>query len=138
MIKILLVEDSKFVRMSTERALARAGYEVASVADGDQVLEAARESQPDLILLDLLLPKKTGPDVLKALKADASTTAIPVVAFTGLSHVNADRLKADGAFAFLEKSELELEKSSDGLLAALEDIVKRIPRKQTRAAEVGR
>ena len=57
MIKILLVEDSKFLRMATERALTRAGYEMSSAIDGEEALRLAREKMPDLILLDMLLPK---------------------------------------------------------------------------------
>jgi CheY-like chemotaxis protein len=122
MIKILLVEDSKFLRLATERALTRAGYEVSSAADGEEALRVARQRSPDLILLDMLLPKMSGPEVLKALKEDAFTQAIPVVVITGLSQKNAARLQEDGAFAFLEKSALELDKGSDKLLMAVEEI----------------
>jgi CheY-like chemotaxis protein len=132
-IKILLVEDSKFLRIATERALTRAGYIVASVGDGEEALLAARERLPDLILLDMLLPKKSGPEVLKALKMDPDTKAIPVVAFTGLSQLNAARLEGDGAFAFLEKSTLELDRGTGRLLAALEEIVKRLPERSKTA-----
>lgn len=85
MTKILLVEDSKFLRMATERALARAGYIVSTANDGAKAIEQARSERPDVILLDMLLPGITGPDVLKVLKEDARTAGIPVVAFTGLS-----------------------------------------------------
>ncbi len=51
MTKILLVDDSKFLRLATERALARAGYEVSTAADGEQALAIAREKKPDVILL---------------------------------------------------------------------------------------
>jgi CheY-like chemotaxis protein len=68
MTKVLLVDDSKFLRLATERALARAGYDVSTAVDGENALQLAREKRPDLILLDMLLPKMTGPDVLKALK----------------------------------------------------------------------
>lgn len=87
----------------------------------------AREQIPDLILLDMLLPKVTGPDVLFALKKDPATKEIPVVVCTGLSQKNAARLHADGAFAFLEKAELGLEKGPETLLAALKEIVKQMP-----------
>ncbi len=127
MTKILLVDDSKFFRMSTERSLTRAGYVVASVGDGEEALRAAREKQPDLILLDMLLPKMSGHDVLKALKKDPATAAIPVVAFTGLSQRNAARLSVDGAFAFIEKADLELEQGSGKLLSVLAEIVKQLP-----------
>src|ERR1700722_6602027 len=95
MTKILLVEDSKFLRMATERALARAAYETSSASDGEEALRMAREKVPDLILLDMLLPKMSGPDVLKALKEDTLTTEIPVVVLTGLSQKNAGRLQDD-------------------------------------------
>jgi CheY-like chemotaxis protein len=127
MTKILLVEDSKFLRLATERALARAGYEMSSAADGDEALRMARECAPDLILLDMLLPKMSGPEVLAALKKDPSTRAIPVVVISGLSQKNAVRLHADGAAGFLEKSALELDKGSEKLLAAVREIVAKLP-----------
>lgn len=127
MIRILLVEDSKFLRLATERALARAGYEMSSAVDGDEALLLARQKLPDLILLDMLLPKMSGPDVLKALKQDPLTKLIPVVVMTGMSQKNADRLKQDGAFAFLEKSSLELDKGSQKLLTAVQEILKLLP-----------
>ena len=126
LIKILLVEDSKFLRLATERSLVRAGYGVSTAIDGEQALQMAREQLPDLILLDMLLPKMTGPDVLHALKRDPTTAEIPVIVCTGLSQKNAARLHADGAFAFLEKSELGLDKGPEALLAALGKIVKQI------------
>jgi CheY-like chemotaxis protein len=127
MTKILLVEDSKFLRLATERALARAGYEMSSAADGEEALRVAREKLPDLILLDMLLPKLSGPEVLVALKKDSLTRGIPVVVISGLSQKNAERLQADGAAGFLEKSALELDKGSDKLLAAVREIVEKLP-----------
>ncbi|MGD1023447.1 MAG: response regulator [Candidatus Sulfotelmatobacter sp.] len=132
MIKILLVEDSKFLRLATERALARAGYNVTSAVDGDEALQFARQTLPDLILLDMLLPKMSGPDVLKALKQDPATQAIPVVVMTGMSQKNAARLQHDGAIGFLEKSALELDKGSSKLLIALQEIFKHLPSTQAR------
>ncbi len=125
--KILLVEDSKFLRLATERALARAGYEMSSASDGEEALRIAREKMPDLILLDMLLPKISGPDVLKALKKDPATRSIAVVVITGMSQKNAARLREDGAVGFLEKSSLELDKGSEKLLAALGEILKNLP-----------
>jgi CheY-like chemotaxis protein len=125
-IKILLVEDSKFLRIATERALVRAGYIVCSAEDGEQAIQMARERLPDLILLDMLLPKTSGHDVLLALKKELATAHIPVVVLTGLSIKNAERLRADGAFAFLEKSSLELDKGARVLLAMLADIIKKL------------
>ncbi|HTC57881.1 MAG TPA: response regulator [Candidatus Sulfotelmatobacter sp.] len=135
MTKILLVEDSKFVRLTTERALARAGYAVSSAADGEEALRMARERLPELILLDMLLPKLSGPDVLIALKKDPLTKGIPVVVITGLSQKNAARLQEDGAVGFLEKSELALDKGPEKLLAAVREILEKLT-EQARTASV--
>src|ERR1700688_641351 len=126
MIKILLAEDSKFLRLATERALARAGYDVCSAADGEEAVRLAREQLPDLILLDMLLPKMSGPDVLAALQKESSTKRIPVVVMTAMSKANAARLRDEGAFGFLEKSDLELDKGSQRILAAVREILKKI------------
>lgn len=126
MVKLLLIEDSKFLRIATERALARAGYAVMSASDGVQGIDLARREMPDLILLDMLLPGMTGPDVLKALKKDPLTAGIAVVAFTGLSQKNAARLKHDGACAFLDKADLALDKGSETLLTALANILREL------------
>ena len=69
----------------------------------------------------------SGPDVLKVLKQDPLTKFIPVVVMTGMSQKNADRLKQDGAFAFLEKSSLELDKGSQKLITAVQEILKLLP-----------
>jgi CheY-like chemotaxis protein len=132
MIKILLAEDSKFLRLATERALTRAGYDVCSAADGEEALRLAREKLPDLILLDMLLPKMSGPDVLAALQQDLLTKSIPVVVMTGMSQKNAERLQNDGAFGFLEKSALELDKGSEKLLAAVRQILKQVSSQRAR------
>ena len=68
----------------------------------------------------------TGPDVLKALKKDPSTEAVAVVAFTGLLPKKAARLQPDGAAAFLDESDLALDKGSEVLLTALAEIVRKL------------
>ena len=126
MTKILLADDSKFLRLAIERALARAGYSVITAHDGEEAVKLTKERKPDLVLLDMLLPKMAGPEVLKALKADPETRAIAVVVFTGLSQKNASRLEKDGAYAFLEKSGLGLDKGCEAFLVALAGIVKKL------------
>jgi len=130
MTKILLVDDSKFLRLATDRALTRAGYEVSTATDGEQAIEMAAAEQPDLILLDLLLPKIPGPEVLKSLKKDPKTADIPVVVFSGLSQRNAARLEHDGAFGYLEKNELGLDKGCEGLVTAVRNFVQQLPGKK--------
>ena len=132
--KILLVEDSKFLRLATGRALAHAGYEMTFAGDGDEALLMAGENLPDLILLDMMLPKMSGPDVLKALKKEPVTAAIPVVVLTGLSQANSDRLLSDGAAAFLTKADLALDQGAEPLLVALRKIVKELPKASAAAS----
>ncbi len=126
--KILLVDDSKFLRLAMGRALTRAGYEISFAADGDEALLMAGEKLPDLILLDMMLPKMSGLDVLKALKKDPATATIPVVVLTGLSQTNAERLRRDGAFAFLAKADLALDEGAAPLLAVLVKLFTELPR----------
>jgi CheY-like chemotaxis protein len=102
--KVLLVEDNKLNRMASERSLAKAGYRVVSAHDGEQALEMAERELPDVILLDMMLPKLSGPEVLKQLKRNPVTARIPVIVLTGLSQKNEARLREEGATAFAEKS----------------------------------
>jgi len=66
---VLIVEDSRMVRTMTARDLTKAGYRVITAADGEQGLQSARQNTPELILLDMLLPKVAGLEVLRALKS---------------------------------------------------------------------
>lgn len=132
--KILLVDDSKFMRLANERVLARAGYEVISAADGEEGLRVAQESLPDLILLDLMLPKLSGPDVLRKLKADPLTAAIPVVVLTSLAQKNEGRLLQEGAVAYFEKSTLDLDKDSNRLVSMVESELCKINKQKQSAA----
>ncbi len=125
--KILLVEDSKFLRQAMARALARAGYDMSLAADGEEALLMASEKHPDLILLDMMLPKMSGLRVLKALKKEPATEAIPVVVLTGLSQANFERLRSDGAFGFLAKTDLALDQGEKDLLDAVRKIVRELP-----------
>jgi len=103
---ILLVDDSKLQRLANMRILARAGYDVAVVGDGEEALALVAHECPDLILLDLLLPKMGGVDVLRALKQSARTALIPVIVVSGMSEKNAEKLLKEGAAAYFEKSQM--------------------------------
>ena len=109
--KVLLVDDSKFLRMTNERALSKAGFEVSTAADGEEALQVVNDKLPDIILLDMMLPKISGPDVLKALKANPATMDIPVIVLTSLSQKNEEKLLSEGAAAYFEKSTLALDKT---------------------------
>jgi CheY-like chemotaxis protein len=82
----------------------RAGYTVISASDGDEALLIAAAGRPDLIVLDMMLPKLSGPEVLRFLKKDVRTADIPVIVCSGLSQKNEAKLRREGAIAFLEKS----------------------------------
>jgi twitching motility two-component system response regulator PilH len=122
--KILLIEDSKFLRIANGRALVKAGYGVIHAGDGEEGLRLAREDIPDLILLDMMLPKLSGLDVLRALKSDPLAKHIPVIVLSGLSQANEVKLLNEGAAAFLVKSETSLENNSSVLIQAVEDVLK--------------
>ena len=118
---ILLVEDSRFLRRAIEQVLVRAGYKVLTAGDGEEALRIAYSRIPHLIVLDMLLPKLGGPEVLQALKGSALTAHIPVIVLSSLSQKNEAKLKQAGAVAYFEKSKLELDQHSASLL----QIVKR-------------
>ena len=103
---ILLVEDSKFLRIATERALTKAGYHVISAGDGEEAVAMATSHLPNVVLLDMMLPKLSGPEVLAALKKNAQTAHIPVLVLSSLSQKNEEKLLHEGAAAFLEKDPL--------------------------------
>ena len=129
--KVLLVEDSKFLRVMTERVLSRAGFLVSTAADGEEALRIAKEQLPDIVLLDMMIPKISGPDVLKALKENPATTNIPVIVLSSLSQQNEERLIGQGAAAYFEKSTLELDKGSDRLATTIQSVLNRA-RKQSK------
>jgi CheY-like chemotaxis protein len=121
--KILLIEDSKFQRIANERALVRAGYGVLHAGDGEEGLRVARQDIPDLILLDMMLPKVSGLDVLRALKSDVLVKHIPVIVLSGLGQANEAKLLKEGAAAFFVKSQKSLENDSFALIQAVESVL---------------
>jgi CheY-like chemotaxis protein len=121
--KILLIEDSRFQRMANGRVLTKAGYDVVYAADGEEGLGAARENIPDLILLDMMLPKISGLDVLRALKGDALLKRIPVIVLSGLGQGNEAKLLKEGASAFLVKSNESFANSSFVLIQAVQSLL---------------
>lgn len=129
-VKILLVEDSRILRLSNERALLKAGYEVICAEDGESALRCVKEQMPDLVLLDLLLPRVSGMEVLTRLKHNRATAAIPVVALTELSERNRQKLLDAGAEDYLERSALITDKGTSRLPEVLKALISRINRKR--------
>jgi len=106
---ILIVEDSRFLGISNERALARVGYQVIIAADGEEGLRLARENKPDLVILDLMLPKLPGREVLRALRSRPETASI----VSSLPQTNDKKLMEEGATSYFEKAGRLLDKGSD-------------------------
>jgi len=102
--KVLLVEDEKNIILGVRTSLEAVGYEVHVVEDGEAALDFVRNQKPDLILLDLLLPKVDGFEVCAKLKKDAETKDIPVVVLTAKA-TEEDRRKVMelGADAYMTK-----------------------------------
>jgi CheY-like chemotaxis protein len=108
--RILLVEDDHFLRKAAQTSLKRHGYHVVTASDGEEALRLVRTEKPELILLDLIMPKVQGFEVLRALKADAETAAIPVIVLSNLGQDHDhDATLAAGAIAHLVKANISLE-----------------------------
>ncbi len=106
---ILIVDDSRLLRLSNERALVKAGHNVISAEDGEAGLRLALERKPDLVILDMMLPKLSGPEVLRALRQNPDTARIPVLVLSGLPQCNENKLISEGATAYFQKSGLLVE-----------------------------
>ena len=128
--RILLVEDSLAIRRANESALQKAGYEVTCAEDGESALQMAREGKPDLILLDMILPKMSGPDVLHHLKSEPATATIPVVVLSSLTEKNRKKLMEEGAEEYIEKNTLMPVPGMNLLPKMLENIICRINRRR--------
>jgi DNA-binding response OmpR family regulator len=108
--QILLAEDDRFLRKAAETMLKRHGYEVATAADGEEALRLARSEPPGLMLLDLIMPKMQGFDVLQALKSSPETAGIPVIVLSNLGQDSDVALARErGALDYFVKSNISLE-----------------------------
>ena len=85
MAKVLVAEDDASVRMTIEFVLRDEGFEVLLAEDGEQALKTAQAELPDVILLDQMMPKLDGKQVLNALREDITTRDIPVFVLTGMA-----------------------------------------------------
>jgi DNA-binding response OmpR family regulator len=79
---VLVADDDDDIRDLVAFRLDRAGYEVLRAGDGQEALDLAKEHRPDLAVLDVMMPKLTGYDVTRELRADAATSRIPVILLT--------------------------------------------------------
>ena len=108
--KILVIEDEATLQKALNEVLSEEGYEVISSLDGLKGLELAKKETPDLILLDIILPKMDGFEVLKRIKEDDKISEIPVIILTNLSDINDIQKALDlGATTYLVKADFHLE-----------------------------
>jgi len=101
---VLYVEDNEYNRKIVRQLLSRTSYRLREATDGEAALGMVREERPDLILMDVQLPKMSGLDVTRALRADPTTTDIPIIVVTSFALSGDDqRAMAAGASAYIAK-----------------------------------
>ena len=106
--RILVADDSELVLGVAETLLGESGFDVLRASDGLSALRLIREQHPDLVVLDLLMPKMTGFDVLREMRRESGIAAIPVVVMSGVYKENVvGFLKQIGVSGFLDKENLQ-------------------------------
>jgi len=106
---ILIIEDESALQKTLGETLSQEGYEVLSALNGQDGLQLAQSKKPDLVLLDLILPKLHGFDVLKRMKGDPKTKAIPVIVLTNLEGIeDIEKALELGATTYLVKANYSL------------------------------
>jgi len=119
---ILFIEDESALQKTIGDILESKNYKVIKVLDGESGLRSAKEERPDLILLDLILPKMDGFEVLKVLKASEETKNIPVIILTNLEETeNIQKALELGATTYLVKSSYTLEEVVKKIEKTLEE-----------------
>ena len=103
--KILIIEDDKFLRDLIQQKLTKEGFLTVVASDGEEGVRAAQSEIPHLVLLDLILPGIDGFEVLKQLKGDQKTSAIPVIVLSNLGQKeDMERTLKNGAEDFMVKA----------------------------------
>lgn len=108
--KILIVEDDGILQKALQEYLLAEGFETLSALNGEEGVNIAKEKKPDLILLDIILPKMDGYEVLKTVKLDDVTKNIPIIILTNLGSLNdVEKALELGATTYLIKADYKLE-----------------------------
>ncbi|MDP8212756.1 MAG: response regulator [Candidatus Zapsychrus exili] len=117
--KILIVDDEPEIISMVELRLQAAGYEVITASDGQEGLDKAKEELPDLVILDVMMPKMDGYKVCGLLKADTRFHNIPIVMFTAKAQQEDQEMSEEvGANAYINKPF-----NSEELLGTLKDLI---------------
>jgi CheY-like chemotaxis protein len=114
MSKILITEDDPLMSRLYQKIFTFEGHEVETAENGEVGLEKVRSYQPDIILLDVMMPKMNGLQVLEKLKLDPATKSIPVIMLTNLAgQQDAETALSKGAVKYIVKSEHEPKEIAD-------------------------
>jgi len=119
--KILVAEDDKFLMKVYQSKLKDEGYELITASDGEEALAKIKEETPNLVLLDIMMPKKNGFEVLKESKSNSKTKGIPIIILSNLgqdSDIN-EGVKI-GADDYIIKSNISI----NGILEKIEKFIK--------------
>ena len=118
--KILFIEDEAALQKTFGDILGQEGHKMISAMDGEEGFRLAKSEQPDLILLDLILPKLNGFEVLKRLKEEKATEDIPVIVLTNLEGMgDVEKALELGAMTYLVKANYSLEEVLQKIKQAL-------------------
>jgi len=118
---ILIVEDDAILQKTLSEYLQTDGFEVKVASDGEEATKLLSDLMPDLILLDIILPKKDGYEIVKEVRADEKKKDIPIVLLTNLGSVNdVEKALELGATTYLVKADYTLEEVVGKIKALLE------------------
>jgi len=108
--KILIIEDEEVMYNLLARKLSSRGYEISIAKDGEEGLAKLREAMPDLVLLDIVMPKKDGFEVMEEMQKEDNLKAIPVIVISNSGQpLEIERIKKLGAKDWLIKTEFDLQ-----------------------------
>jgi DNA-binding response OmpR family regulator len=116
---LLLVEDDDVLLRTLYLVFHKSGFTIATATDGDTALKMVLRLKPDIVLLDLLLPKMNGFDFLKNIKANPELKSIPVLVLSNLGEENIQKAKDLGAMDYFIKSDTSLEVLKEKVLKIL-------------------
>ncbi len=106
--KILIIEDEEILSNLLQKKLTAEGYEVEVAKDGEEGMEKVRETIPDLVLLDIIMPKKGGFEVMEEMSEDENLSSVPIIVVSNSGQpVEIDRAQNLGAKDWLVKTEFD-------------------------------
>ena len=119
--QILFIEDESALQKTVGEVLRQEGFKVLSALNGEIGIRLAKEKKPDLIIVDLVLPKRNGFEVIEDLKEDEGTKDIPIIVLTNLEDLKGIQRAIDlGATTYLVKSNYRLEEVVEKIKGVLE------------------